>query len=60
MTEELRDQPPTEMAIAGVVICFGIRFVAIRRGWHLPVAGLPYQPKSQADVADDQHDERGK
>ena len=27
------------MTIAGAVLCFGIRFMAIRRGWHLPVAG---------------------
>src|SRR5919112_5747400 len=40
--------PPTAMAIAGVVVCFGIRFVAIRRGWHLPVAGLPHRSKSGA------------
>jgi len=45
--------PPTAMAITGAALCFGIRFVAIRRGWHLPVAGVP---KSRADVADDQKD----
>ncbi len=51
--------PPTALAIAGATVCFGIRLVAIRRGWHLPVAGLPQRGKSGADVADDQHDERG-
>ena len=54
--------PPTAMAAAGAAVCFGIRFVAIRRGWHLPVAGLPQRRKSGAhvaDVADDQQDERG-
>ncbi len=45
--------PPTVMAIAGAAICFGIRFIAIRRGWHLPVAGLPHRAKSETDVADD-------
>ena len=49
--------PPTAMAITGASLCFGIRFVAIRRGWRLPVAGLPHRPKSRADVADDQDDE---
>ena len=49
-------QPAEE--VAGAVICFGIRFVAIRRGWHLPVAGLPHRPKSGADGADDREDER--
>jgi uncharacterized membrane protein YeiH len=33
--------PPTAMAIAGAVLCFGIRLIAIRRGWRLPVASLP-------------------
>ena len=33
--------PPTAMAIAGAVLCFGIRLIAIRRGWRLPVAELP-------------------
>jgi uncharacterized membrane protein YeiH len=38
--------PPTPMAVAGAVVCFGIRFVAIRRGWHLPVAGTLRRTKS--------------
>jgi uncharacterized membrane protein YeiH len=33
--------PPTMTAITGASLCFGLRFVAIRRGWHLPVADLP-------------------
>lgn len=33
--------PPTAIAIAGAVLCFGIRLIAIRRGWGLPVAELP-------------------
>ena len=35
--------PSTAITIAGAVICFGLRFMAIRRGWHLPVAGGPDQ-----------------
>ena len=35
--------PPAMTAIAGAVLCFGLRFVAIRRGWHLPVADFPQQ-----------------
>ncbi len=53
--------PPTAMAIAGAAICFGIRFVAIRRGWRLPVAGVRRRANSEADeadVADDRDDER--
>lgn len=28
--------PPSATTVAGAVLCFGIRFVAIRRGWSLP------------------------
>ncbi len=30
--------PPTALTLAGAALCFGLRFVAIRRGWQLPVA----------------------
>jgi len=30
--------PPTGVTVAGAVLCFGLRVVAIRRGWHLPAA----------------------
>ena len=49
--------PPPATAIAGAALCFGIRLVAIRRGWRLPVAGLPQRPKAGAGVADEQEDE---
>jgi len=32
--------PPTGTTIAGAILCFGLRLVAIRRGWNLP-ARLP-------------------
>lgn len=32
------DLDPTAMAIVGVVLCFAVRFFAIRRGWRLPIA----------------------
>ena len=31
--------PGTATTITGAIICFTLRFVAIRRGWQLPVAG---------------------
>lgn len=31
---------PAAMAV-GALACFGLRFMAIRHGWHLPVAHLP-------------------
>ena len=33
--------PATAVTIAGAVLCFGLRFMAIRRGWHLPLAEAP-------------------
>jgi uncharacterized membrane protein YeiH len=33
--------PSTAVAIAGAALCFGLRLIAIRRGWHLPVAEAP-------------------
>ena len=33
--------PPTPLAIVGAVLCFGLRLLAIRRGWGLPVARVP-------------------
>ena len=53
VTGHVLNLPPTAMAIAGAALCFGIRLIAIRRGWRLPVADLPQRPKSGADVADD-------
>ena len=29
------------VAVAGAVLCFLVRFMALRRGWKLPVAGAP-------------------
>ncbi len=52
--------PPTAMAIAGAALCFGIRFVAIRRGWHLPVAGLQRRWRSEEDAPDEQENKRGR
>lgn len=31
--------PSAAVAIAGAILCFGLRFMAIQRGWQLPVAG---------------------
>jgi uncharacterized membrane protein YeiH len=33
--------PSSAAAGAGAVLCFGLRFVAMRRGWQLPVARSP-------------------
>lgn len=31
--------PPAPTMVFGAIICFGLRFIAIRFGWRLPVAG---------------------
>ena len=45
--------PPTAVTIAGAVLCFGLRFMAIRRGWHLPVADRPEHPITQTHAPND-------
>lgn len=35
----LLDLPIVMSALAGALVCFGLRVMAIRRGWQLPVAG---------------------
>jgi uncharacterized membrane protein YeiH len=32
------DFPSAAAAVAGAVLCFGLRFMAMRRGWQLPIA----------------------
>lgn len=41
--------PSAAATSTGAAICFLIRFLAIRRGWQLPVAREPGQPASEAD-----------
>jgi uncharacterized membrane protein YeiH len=38
--------PPGAVAICGAVVCFGLRVIAIRRGWSLPVA----RPHATSDL----------
>ncbi len=33
--------PTSGAAIAGAILCFGLRILAMRRGWHLPTARPP-------------------
>jgi uncharacterized membrane protein YeiH len=41
-------------ALAGGASCFGLRFMAIRHGWHLPVAHLSARGRAGADPSNDQ------
>jgi uncharacterized membrane protein YeiH len=36
--------PPTPTTMAGAALCFGIRLLAIRRGWSLPTADRVHRP----------------
>ena len=37
----LQRWPPTETAVAGALLCSGLRLIAIVRGWNLPPARMP-------------------
>jgi len=37
--------PPVATTISGAVLCVGMRLIALRRGWNLPIAELPGQPR---------------
>jgi uncharacterized membrane protein YeiH len=39
--------PPPATTIAGAILCFGMRLVAIRRGWNLPPAALPKESSDE-------------
>lgn len=41
-------------ALVGGVVCFGLRFMAIRHDWHLPVAHLSAHGRATADPSDDE------
>ncbi len=38
----------------GAALCFVLRFIAIRRGWHLPTARLSARRRAEADSSDDE------
>lgn len=41
-------------APAGAALCFGLRFMAIKHGWHLPVARFSAQKRAESDASDDE------
>lgn len=45
------------VAAMGAILCFGLRLIAIRRGWHLPVARPPEQSPGKASTSYDRTDE---
>jgi uncharacterized membrane protein YeiH len=57
VTARLLRYPTATGAITGALLCFALRYLAIRRGWHLPVAGHPLRrttdrPASRPSVDD--------
>jgi uncharacterized membrane protein YeiH len=44
--------PSVAAALVGAALCFGLRVLAMRRGWHLPVAGLPMRNSKDSDPSD--------
>lgn len=49
---------PIVTTIASMVLCFGLRFMAIQYGWHLPIAGVPLGAAAEEHVPHGQHRER--
>jgi uncharacterized membrane protein YeiH len=43
--------PASLTAVVGVLACFSIRVIAIRRGWHLPIASEAGQAANDATRA---------
>lgn len=41
-------------ALAGGALCFGLRFMAIKYGWHLPIAHLSAQSRAKEGRSDDE------
>jgi uncharacterized membrane protein YeiH len=46
--------PSGAAAGIGAVLCFGLRFMAIRRGWQLPIARPPKQSETNVNRSDGQ------
>ena len=42
--------PPTPVTIAGAGLCFALRFIALRRGWQLPVSRRPGSPTVNSPI----------
>jgi uncharacterized membrane protein YeiH len=45
--------PSAVATVAGALLCFGLRFMAIRRGWHLPIACQPQHSAAETHAPGD-------
>ena len=41
-------------ALSGAALCFVLRYMAIKRGWHLPVAHLSAQQRAEKSVSEEE------
>jgi uncharacterized membrane protein YeiH len=48
---------PVATTIAGAVLCFALRFMAIQYGWHLPAARLSPSASAKARALEDRNDD---
>src|SRR5690349_10813638 len=49
--------PSAAVTIAGAILCFSLRLIAIRRGWHLPIARPSGQSTGETHAPDDRTDD---
>lgn len=49
--------PSAAVTIAGAILCFALRLIAIRRGWQLPIAHQPEQSAGETSVPDNRTDD---
>jgi uncharacterized membrane protein YeiH len=49
----LLDLPPPATTAAGALLCFGLRLIAIHRGWRLPVASWPERSQAKNELPED-------
>jgi uncharacterized membrane protein YeiH len=52
--------PPVATTVAGTVLCFGLRLIAIRHGWNLPAAPRPESSATGSKAPDDRRDDSAK
>jgi uncharacterized membrane protein YeiH len=48
--------PSSLAAFLGAALCFGLRLTAVRRGWHLPIAGESEREVPEPDVGGNDRD----
>jgi hypothetical protein len=53
---QLLHVPATAATGVGALLCFGLRLIAIHRGWHLPVAKRLDQPATSPPAPKDRKD----